>query len=372
MSRLFLMGGAATLALASGAFGAGIERTAPSTGILFEEGSYIEFGFSAVHPDLSGKGGLLDPTGSGTGDIFRRYTTLSFGYKADINADWSYAVTLGNPYGVDTLYPTVATSGYSGTSATLDGIELTTVLAYDVTPNIKAYGGLRFQQIDAEAFFPFFGALAALGPGVSYNVKADQDWGMGWMVGAAYSRPDIALRVALTYYSEIEHDLATTETITGFPVQNTTTTITTPESLNLEFQTGVAEDTLLFGSVRWVNWSEFTIAPPVFTTNVGQPLVAYQEDWVTYTLGIGRRFNENWAGAFQVSHEPAADYTPLTTLGPVDGRTSYGIAATYTRDNYKVTAGVSYVTLGETSNFATTEFDGGDAVGFGVRFGYSF
>lgn len=373
MSRSLLLAGTALVALPSFAFAAGIERNAPATRVLFEEGRYLELSFSSVSPDLSGTGGLLDPTNAGTGDLFETYASFGAAYKSDLGNGISYALIFDQPHGVDTLYPTVATSGYSGTSATLDASQLTAILAYDVDERIKVYGGLRAQSVEAEAFFPFFGLLGTPpAPGVTYDVQADRDYSLGYMVGASYSIPDIAARVALTYYSEISHELDTVETITGFPNTISSVDIETPQSVNLEFQTGIAEDTLLFGSIRWVDWSEFAIAPTAFTGIVGQPLVDYQEDWTTYTLGVGRRFNEQWSGAIQVSHEPAADYVPLTTLGPVDGRTSIGLAATYTMDNIKLTGGVTYVDLGDTQNFASTNFDDGDAIGVGFRIGYSF
>lgn len=376
MSRHLLLAGTALVALPSAAFAAGIERNAPSTRVLFEEGRYMELSFSSVSPDLSGTGGDATPLGgppfaapNGTGDLLERYSTFGAAYKADLTDQLSYAFILDDPVGVDTAYPVVPSSIYSNTTASLDGIQLTGILAYDVTPQVKVYGGLRAQAIEASASLPFIGAAAG-----GYSVNADRDWSTGYMVGAAYQIPDIAFRVALTYYSEIEHTLSTVETIPLLATLNGSVDISTPQSLNLEFQTGIAQDTLLFGGIRWVDWSEFQIAPTLFSSPgvVGQPLVDYQEDWTTYTLGIGRRFNENWSGAFQISHEPAADYVPLTTLGPVDGRTSYGIAATYTMDNIKITGGITYVDLGGTQNFASTNFDGGDAIGVGVRIGYTF
>lgn len=373
MSRTLLLAGTALVALPSLAFAAGIERSAPSTRVLFEDGRYMELSFSSVQPDLSGTGGLLDPLNAGTGDLFERYSTFGAAYKADFGNGLSYALIFDNSVGVDTLYPNVATSGYSGTSADLNGNQLTAILAYDVDERVKVYGGLRAQSVEAEAFFPFFGLLGTPpAPGVTYNVQADKDYSLGYMFGAAYQIPDIAMRVALTYYSEIEHELDTVETITGFPNTLSSVDIKTPQSVNLEFQTGIAEDTLLFGSVRWVDWSEFAISPTAFVGVVGQPLVDYQEDWTTYTLGLGRRFNEQWSGAIQVSHEPSADYVPLTTLGPVDGRSSIGLAATYTMDNVKLTGGITYVDLGDTQNFAATDFADGDAIGIGFRVGYSF
>ncbi|MSU90992.1 hypothetical protein GE300_15465 [Rhodobacteraceae bacterium 2CG4] len=348
------------------AYAAGIERTAPSPRVLFEDGRYFELSATLVSPDLSGEGGLLSPAGS-TGDLLQHFASFDIAYKADLTDRISYALTLGTPWGVDTEYPVVAGSGYSGTAADLDSYALTGIVSYEVTPNITAYGGVVGQYIEAVAFFPFGAALGLAGP---YQVDAEGDFGFGFMGGVAYEREDIALRVALTYYSEIEHDLSTTET-NGAAVSSTSTDIATPQSVNLEFQTGIMEDTLLFGSVRWVDWSEFSIAPPVFTAAVGAPLVDYEEDWITYTLGVGRKFNENWSGAVQGSWEPASD-TTLTTLGPVDGRWSVGLSATYTYENTKITGGLSYISLGEAENFAGTAFDDGSAIAAGVRIGWYF
>jgi long-subunit fatty acid transport protein len=350
----------------------GIERSPPSTRVLFEEGRYVELSFSLVGPDVDGTGGLLDPTGSGTGELLEGFANYGAAYKADIGKGLSYAFIFDTPYGSDTLYPTVATSGYSGTSSDLDAFQLSAILAYDINERVKVYGGARLQSIEATAFFPFFGLLGTPpAPGITYDVDGNRDYSLGYMFGAAYQIPDIAGRVALTYYSAIDHDLDTTENIVGPPTLSNTE-VETPQSINLEFQSGIAQNTLLFGSVRWVEWSEFAISPAAFTGAVGAPLVAYADDTFTYTLGLGHRFNENWSGAVQVTYEPATDAIPFTTLGPVDGFTSIGLAATYTMDNLEITGGITYADLGETQNFAGTVFDDGDAFGIGVRLGYSF
>ncbi len=352
MSRHLILAGTALAVLPSALFAAGIERNAPSSRILFEDGRYMEFSFSAVNPDLSGSGAAVATT---TDDLFNGYGTVGFGYKADLNEKLSYAFILDEPVGVDTTYPVVAGSTYSGTTAKLDGIQLSGILAYDVQPDVKVYGGLRAQQISASASIPFVG---------SYTVDAEADWGFGYLAGVAWEKPEIAARVALTYYSEIQHTLDTVE----FGAIPGDVDIATPQSLNLEFQTGVAPDTLLFGSVRWVDWSEFEITPDNYPPGV---LVDYEKDWTTYTLGLGRRFTDSWSGSVQVSYEPPTD-TVLTTLGPVDGRTSIGVAAIYTKDHMKVTTGITYVDLGDTTNVLGTDFSGGDAIGVGVRVGYTF
>ncbi|GAB5436920.1 hypothetical protein [Falsiruegeria mediterranea] len=80
----------------------------------------------------------------------------------------------------------------------------------------------------------------------------------GYALGVAWERPDIAARVSLTYSSAMEHTLLESESLNPPPpvpagtlvTVPASSTIETPQSVNLDFQTGIAPDTLLFGSVR--------------------------------------------------------------------------------------------------------------------------
>ncbi|MEL6643504.1 MAG: outer membrane protein transport protein [Pseudomonadota bacterium] len=376
MSRkLFLVSTALTFA-GSAAFAGGLERSVLSFAPLFAEGRYLEFSALFVNPNLSGTDGLVPPafggpiplTGS-TGDLLQSYAQFGAAYKADINDQLSYAVFLNEPYGADTLYPTAIaglpdpTAVYNGSAADVDSYALTAVLAYDVNDNVTVYGGPVVQSIT-----PF---ASILFPGIGYTVEADTDIGVGYTFGAAYQIPEIALRVGLTYRSEIEHNLDTVETSTplGGP-NNTQTSFETPDSLTLDFQTGIAEDTLLFGQINWVDWSEFAISPPNYIgITGGRPLVSYASDWTSYTLGVGRRFTDEWSGAVSVLWEPQQDIE-LTSLGPIDGRLGFNIGATYETETMKISGGINYTQLGNASNVLGTDFDDGDAIGFGFRVGF--
>lgn len=385
----------ATLALTLGATTAmagALERSVPSTRILFEEGNYAEFSIAGATPQLGGQGGLLAPGGAFTGDLLDAFVTLGAGLKLDLTDRVSMALIFDNPWGVDTEYPLSPGSNYTAdtqplagplagapigsilrTEATLDASAITGIVSYDIGGGVKAYAGLRGQNITAEAAFPFL-ALGTTGTFVPYNITAENDVGFGWMAGAAYERPEIALRVALTYYSQISHSHKTTETFALSPASPVVsqTGLQTPQAVNLEFQTGIAKDTLLFGSVRWVDWSDFNIEPELFGgITGGTALVDFGGDYTTINLGLGRKFTETWSGAISTTIEPPNN-TQLTTLGPVDGRYGIGLGATYTQERYKITGGVSYTFLGETENFAGTDFSGGNAIGAGLRIGFNF
>lgn len=361
------------LCLATGAAHAGaLDRTGQSVDVLFETGRYGEFSFATVSPDLSGNTATPFLTnGSGSGDISPSYTVFSAAYKADINSTWSYALILDEPFKADVNYADGTGYFAQGSIAEFQSYALTGLLQYNTPTGFSVYGGLRLQSIEASAAIDF----AAFG--LDYTAQADRDWGIGYVAGVAYERPDIALRVSLTYNSEVAHRVNTTETIVPSPVPfGSTTEVETPQSVNLAFQTGVAPGTLLFGGVRWVDWSDFDLTPSVYLGATGGSLLSYEDDVYTYTLGIGRRLNDTWSIAATLGYEET-NGSFFTNLGPSDGQESIGLAAIYNKGNMKITTGIRYVRIGDTVTRAgpfapAARFDGNDAIAFGVKVGYNF
>lgn len=375
------------LAAAGSARAAALEQVVPSTiRLLYQPGTYVEFGAAFSDPDQSGSGATIPPNPLGvpagfysgnTGDIFESRWNYSGAVKGDIGDRFSYAVTFDQPLQADTLYggalftntPTgVSLPLYQGSMADLKTYQIMASLAYDVTDNVKVFGGLRAQRLDARAAISFVD---------DYQIRAQNKWGYGYMLGVAYEKPEIALRVALSYYSRISYDLSTTETIDTLPQPyKDTTDVDTPQSVQLDFQTGVAPKTLVFGYVRWVDWSEFSIAPTLYEQAITpiagpRPLVTYADDWWTYNLGIGRQLTDALAGSFSITWEPAVG-GEMTSLGPYDGRTTATAALTWETGPWNVTGGVTYGVLGDTHNFLRTDYDDGSVWGAGLRVGYSF
>jgi long-subunit fatty acid transport protein len=357
---------AAMVAAATTAQAGGVERSTQSVAILFEQGRYAELNFGHFSPDVSGSvaGGALK-----SGDMAPSYNNWGLGYKQDLNDRMALAIILDEPIGADVFYP--GTFGAPGnyplaeTTADLQSWALTALLRYKFENNVSVYGGLRYQTVKGDVSIPLVGAP------LGYTLGTNHDSELGYVVGFAWEKPEIAARVALTYNSAITHTLDSFETLGPASLASTFET-EVPQSVNLEFQTGVATDTLLFGSIRWVDWSEFVIDPTLYPAALG-PLVSYAKDRVTYNLGIGRRFNEQWSGAITVGYE-ASDGERTGNLGPTDGATSIGLAGTYTMDAVKITAGIRYVDIGDatTNPPLNARFTGNDGIGVGFRIGYSF
>ncbi|MDM7930666.1 outer membrane protein transport protein [Tabrizicola sp.] len=357
---------AAALAAAATSAGAGgIDRSGQGLGALFESGRYLELSFGLVSPKVDGTDVAAQPTG----DVVATYALIAFSYKYDINDKVSVALNIDQPFGADVLYS--ATSPLlGGTLAVADTYAVTGILRYKFNEAFSAHGGLRAQHAKGNITLD---GLAYGGPppgGLSgYDVQLAGNWAPGYLIGVAYEKPEIALRVALTYHSKVKHEFETTQAF--FP-SGTITEVETPQSVNLEFQTGIAKDTLVFGNIRWADWSAFKIDPVGFP---GDGLVEL-EDTTTYTLGIGRRFNETWAGSFSLTYEPKGTDPLVSPLAPTDGRYGATIGAVYTRDNMKITGGVNYSWLGDaqpqTAEVGRANMTNNTAVGVGVKVGWSF
>lgn len=347
----------------------GIDRSGQSILAIFEKGDYAELSFGRVSPSVSGNA-TAPYGGFASGDMAGDYNQIGMAVKTDLSERLAFALILDQPFGADVDYPAGTNYYAQGSTATLTTTALTGVLKYTTASNVSVYGGLRYETMSAEASVPFV---------ASYTAESNSSSAVGYLVGVAYEKPEIALRVALTYNSKISHDFDVDETslFTGGGVLSSTTEVNSPQSINLDFQSGVAKDTLVFGSIRWVDWSEFEIAPDHYgVLTSGGKLVSYDSDTVTYSLGVGRRFNEHWAGAVSIGYEaPTGGYA--SNLGPTDGKKSITIGATYTKDNLKISGGVSYVVIGDAETtlndvIASGDFTDNSAVGVGFRIGYSF
>lgn len=144
-----------------------------------------------------------------------------------------------------------------------------------------------------------------------------------------------------------------------------------PESVNLDFQTGIAADTLLFGTIRWAGWDGFNL-----TTTDGE-WVRFNDDTLTYSLGIGRQVSDTLSLAVNLGHEKSYGDVTTSPLTPTSGYTSLGIAATYKlTETVTLSGGLNYYWLGDTYYDAGggngVTFAGNNALGAGFRVGMHF
>lgn len=370
--RTWAAAGAAVLA-AGGAAAGGIEQTVFPVGILFEPGGYAEFSLGRATPDVRGRQAVaipvpgigVSPEGAASGDVAADPTLAALALKVALSDRLDLALVVDSPVGADIAYPSGTGYILAGTRARVTSEAATAVLKYRIDPAWSVYGGLRAQRGKG---------VAALSTG--YTVASDRPTDMGLLVGAAFERPAIAMRLSVTYESAIRHRFRALEN--GQPTAPFTTEV--PQALTLNAQTGVAGDTLLFGSLRWRDWSAFEIAPPGLLAATGEALVAYDGDTVTATLGLGRRFSDTWSGAVRLTRNGGMGGL-ASNLSPVDGYTGLGLGLTYTQGPVKVTGALSYTRFDSirTRAFAPlpegsplSDFRDNEAIGAGLSVAFTF
>ena len=298
----------------------------------------------------------------------------------------SLGLLYDQPFGADAMYSleqSMFTNGIEDTKVEVETHNLTALIGYQPTENWNFYAGPVYQTVQGTVSLRglAYGGASKLG---SYDINLKEDEAYGWLAGFAYQIPEIALKTAVTYRSEIKHEIDTTETFGFGAIQrpNALTEVITPQSVNIDFQTGIAANTLAFANIRWVHWDQFAVKPTYLAaaTQVArgkaQNLIDYSDDQWSITTGISHKFNDKWAGSASVGWDSGAG-NPVTTLGPVEGFWSVGLGGQYSpAENYFIQAGVKYFWLGDATARTGTknvgEFEDNYALGYGLKIGYRF
>ena len=246
--------------------------------------------------------------------------------------------------------------------------------------NIQIYGGPTIQRLEGDVHLRGNAYKTASG----YDANITRDTAYGWMAGIAYLKPEIALKAALTYRSEIDHDVNMTENLPALGAAGVGTneiTITTPKSVNLDFQTGINPTTLLTAKARWVPWSDFAIKPKIYNAaaiasgNGDLNLLDYSKDAWTAEVGLGKKLSPQLAISGAVGYDSGAG-NPITSLGPVEGNWNVGLGAKYNlTPEWAVSGGVKYLMFGDAKaklpdGSIVGDFQDNDGWVYGVRLSY--
>ena len=406
----------AAFSVASVASAAGLDRSGQDVTAFFQDGTYAEAVYTYIDADVSGYDSAnVNPgqndyeRGDKTGDIAESYDFFRYGVKTDINDTFSVGVLYDEPFGAAAEYTQsnfVASNNPQASGGELvgDGVDpqtagaiasaesatagentnvevrsqsLTGLLGakFGANKEFQVYGGPVAQRIEANVKLRGL----AYGPATGYTSNNNPDMDYGYIAGIAYSKPEIALKAALTYRSEIDHDIDISENypIAGILAQgaalqqgatpaqaaaigaaaanrNSNYEMTTPKSVNFDFQTGINPTTLATAKVRWVPWGDFAITPPLYnevSKNAARPdglnLVDYDDDQWQVELGLAKRLAQALAVSGTVGWDSGAG-DPTTSLGPIEGYYSVGLGAKYNvTPEWAVSVGGKYLWFGD-------------------------
>ena len=188
---------AASTSMASAA---GLDRSGRSVNFIFEDGNKLEFSAGYANPSVDGNDVAgLNPAQSGSGSILDSFAVWGAAVRYQFNEKFSFGLIIDEPFGVDVDYGP-SSPLLAGTGATVDSSAATAFGRYQFNENWSVHGGVVYQNLSASSV-----PLSGLGFGAlnGYNASFANDSAFGYVLGAAYEIPEIALRVALTYLSLI-------------------------------------------------------------------------------------------------------------------------------------------------------------------------
>ena len=338
------------LAVLSTMFGAGLvqaggfDRTGQDTSIMLKEGSMVEITSVSVNPKITGTHG---GSATATGEVAPNYSFTNIGFRTNVSDNFAIGIIQEKPFGANVNYTAgAAGSTYVGLKAEVDSSSTTLLTSYDMD-NVTVYGGLKNQSLSASATIPLVSA---------YTITSTADSSLGYVLGAAIENPETAMRIALTYHSKINHDIAIVENHGGISATASTLKVTTPESFNLDFQTGIAANTLLFGTIRQANGHRCHFALRNTRQLRGVCLKEFKNNVTSYTLGVGRKFSDHWSGAFTYGREASND-DKVSALSPANGYNKMGLGVTYTGEQAVVTLGMQKINNGNVAKTSAIAFD---------------
>lgn len=314
------------------ALAAGLDRSGQSIAAFLQPGNYAEAGISVLDPTVKGK----DLIKNNVSDMAEDYYFPSAAIKVQATEQISLGLLYDQPFGADAMYSleqSMFTNGIEGTKVEVETHNLTALIGYQPTENWNFYAGPVWQTVEADISLRGQAYISPKDPTKvlsGYDIKIHEEEAFGWLAGFAYQIPEIALKTSVTYRSEIKHKAKSVETHKLMPMLNVESQLDaiTPQSVNIDFQTGVAANTLAFANIRWVHWDQFAVTPKFLNSASGNNLIDYSDDQWSATVGVGRKFNSHWSGSASVGYDSGAG-NPVTTLGPTEGYWSVGLGGQY-------------------------------------------
>ena len=381
-----------TLALSTTAVDAGGWETGRlDTGFLYQDGTYVEASYGSLDYSVNGTT-QANQKHEMAKDQKRMSLSGKFaagGFDIGLTSFGSGAIQMdGQGAAVDTTACKTALQQYKIaaaatpqvpadmlTQANLMGANCSVVPSADVKLNTEALmarysfndkysviAGVRQSSLRKSSL----DTLAA-----AYSIDAVSKTGA--VYGFAYERPDIALKFEILRSESITIDLvgkaATILDVTG--------TLVIPEATTINFQTGIAENTLLIASAHRVNWTGSDVKLNV----AASPSLNQASDFsntTSYSLGLGRKLNEATSASLTYSWEkgtnPGGASTSPFTMS--NGSETLSAGVQHKIGSITISGGISYTKAGDVdvthSSGLTASYADNSVTAVGIKFGYNF
>ena len=312
--------------------------------ILFSDGTTVNFSSRQTSSTVTDN--LY--TSLDSQSIVKQLNIMSAAFKSDYSDTISYAFEMYEPMASTLQYPSTIGGVPAGQKALLRSQALSLTGKYDLTNS--GFGIIAsIRQLTIKR------STVNVSPAQG-DLVTTPDSGIGYMAGVSYERPEIALKVLLSHAPGIDIVVPTTVVGSG--------TVSQPNFTTLEFETGIANNTLLFGSIHQGEHA----SAQVKLNGIGA--ISSFTDGEKYNIGVGRKFNEKLSGSFSYTTEEGSSATGTSLLSPTNGTDTYIIGINYVTESIDIALGYAMSSFGDkavTTAYGTGNFTNNYATTTGLR-----
>ncbi len=341
-------------AIATSAHAGGWNRGEADTDILYEDGDYVMRG-GVVYISPKRQFDTINGVDATDDRYSQDYWIPSLAAKFKVSDNFACAFTYTQPFGADADYGAQAqlASLLAGGSGASHKDFITN--EYGATCDVSMQAGKGRVHLLGGVFLQDFEYTANSFAG---DLHLQDHAAYGYRFGVGYDIPEYALRAQLMYRSKVDHDADDGEfdwdpaVRPGWGLQDAFGTGTLPQSVKLSLQSGVAPGWMVYGSVKWTDWSvmdklDYSLGTPVPGLYLPQEDVYNWKDGWTINAGVAHAFNEKIAGTVNVTWDSGVDtgadiYTDTWTFGA-------GVSIKAGPGELRVGGAVSYLTEGSQS-----------------------
>lgn len=297
-------------ALASTANAGGFSRGEADTDILYEKDAFImRAGGVYVNPNRSFE--TIQGAAGTDGEFFDSYWIPSIAIKFQASDRFACAFTYTQPFGADATYGTQARIAAATLGKTPYFSKAFDTNEYGATCDVNFEAGKGNLHVIAGGFMQNFDYTAVSSFG---TLELKDDSAYGYRLGLGYDIPEYAIRAQLLYRSKVDHTTNSgsfTVSALGASRFGVPTGLvlpasgygTLPQSLELSLQTGVAPGWLVYGSVKWTDWSVLQALNYNITRLGPQRDIYNWKDGWTVQAGVGHAFNDTVSGTVNLTYD---------------------------------------------------------------------
>ncbi|WP_057461143.1 outer membrane protein transport protein [Pseudovibrio sp. POLY-S9] len=309
--------------------------------VVETQATYADRNVDFKNAKTSQNGGTAVTTDSDASDIAPNIAVFSGAVKVELLENLDLYARLNQSYLIREQPGFDWNGRYAIGETNADALGFDAMLSYkhEVSKGnfVRVFGGLRSVTVDYEQLSKTDGSRLGFGD-LDTDINVDSERQYGYRIGAAFERPEIALRAMIAYESAIDLKLDGALNIQNLGSYDSVAKATLPQSIEAKIQTGIAPKWLATLGVKWTDWSvldELAVdvaAPGLAAVGVDPRLGAipgsvvrglgYSDGWIV-EAGVGHQLTEKLSVGSSVTWDkgiggPYSDTYSLSLGGSYD------------------------------------------------------